>query len=236
MHSVDAENVWAVGDCAAVPLAGGGFALPTAQHAVREAKLCAANILASLSGRPKKPFAFESLGSLASLGRRLAVAQVFGLNISGILAWLLWRGVYLSKFPGLDRKIRILADWMMDTVLPRDITEVRIFQPATVRQEHFEPGELLFEKGDVGDRIYFVIDGEAVIEDDGRQIATAGQGEVIGEIALVADCPRTATVRAATPLDVASFSRETFHALVAHFPGVNEAMREIMERHLAGHD
>jgi NADH dehydrogenase len=236
LHSLDAVNVWAVGDCAAVPLGDDRFAPPTAQHAVREAKLCAANIVASLEGRPQKPFTFESLGSLASLGRRSAVAEVFGIRVSGILAWVLWRAIYLSKFPGLDRKIRILADWLMDMFLPRDITQVRIFPPAAVRQEHFEPGEVLFEKGDVGDRIYVVIDGEAVIEVDGRQVATAGKGEVIGEIALVTDSPRTATVRALTPLGVASFNRDTFHALVAHFPGVNEAMQAIMDRHLARND
>ena len=122
---------------------------------------------------------------------------------------------------------------MMDLFLPRDITEVRIFSPAAVRREHFEPEEVLFEKGDVGDRIHFVIDGQAEIVVDGRVVATAGEGDVIGEIALVTDCPRTATVRAKTALDTASFSRETFHALVAHFPGVKEAMQEIVEQHLA---
>jgi NADH:ubiquinone reductase (H+-translocating) len=236
LNSAEDHCVWAVGDCAAIPLGDGQYAPPTAQHAVREAKLCAQNIVAAIEGQPLKPFTFKSLGSLASLGRRSAVAQVFGLKISGVLAWLLWRAVYLSKFPGLDRKIRILADWTMDNFLPRDITQVRIFSPAAVRQEHFEPGESLFEQGDVGDRIHFVIDGEAAIEVDGHEVATAGPGEVIGEIALVTDSPRTATVRAKTALDTASFSRETFHALVAHFPGVNEAMREVMARHLATSD
>ena len=85
----------------------------------------------------------------------------------------MWRGIYLTKFPGWDRKLRILADWMMDLVLPRDITELRIFPPAPVRLEHFTVGEVLFHQGDIGDRIYFVVSGEADIEVDGRMVGSA---------------------------------------------------------------
>jgi CRP-like cAMP-binding protein len=85
----------------------------------------------------------------------------------------------------------------------------------------------------VGDRIYFVVSGEAEVEVDGKVVATVGEGSVIGEIALVKDTPRTATVRVKSDLDAASVSRDTFHTLVAHFPGVKEAMDEIMGRHLA---
>jgi NADH dehydrogenase len=129
-----------------------------------------------------------------------------------------------------------LADWMMDLVLPRDITELRIFPPAAVRLEHFATGEVLFHQGDVGDRVYFVVSGEADIEVDGQVVGTAGPGSVIGEIALVKDTPRTATVRIKADMDIASASRETFHTLVAHFPGVKEAMDEIMRRHLSSDD
>jgi NADH dehydrogenase len=80
----DAPNVWAVGDCAAIPVKGGRFAPPTAQHAVREARLCARNIVAAIRGRRLEPFGFESLGTLASLGSRSAVADVMGVKLSGI--------------------------------------------------------------------------------------------------------------------------------------------------------
>jgi NADH dehydrogenase len=233
LNSTEWPNLWALGDCAAIPLASGGFAPPTAQHAVRQAKCCAENIVARLTNRPLRPFDFQSLGSLASLGRHSAVAEVMGVSLSGFVAWVMWRFIYLTKFPGWDRKLRILADWVMDLVLPRDITELRIFPPAAVRREHFVAGETLFHQGDVGDRIYFVVSGEAEVEVDGRVVATVGEGSVIGEIALVKDTPRTATVRGKSDLDAASVSRDTFHTLVAHFPGVKEAMDEIMGRHLA---
>ncbi len=156
-----------------------------------------------------------------------------GISFSGFVAWIMWRAIYLTKFPGWDRKLRILADWFMDLVLPRDITELRIFPPAAVRREHFIAGEVLFHQGDLGDRIYFVVAGEADVEVDGTVVATVGPGSVIGEIALVKETPRTATVRVKSEFDAASVSAETFHTLVAHFPGVKEAMEEIMGRHLA---
>ncbi len=233
LRSVDVPNLWAIGDCAAVPMADGQFAPPTAQHAVRQAKKCAENIVRQLQGRPLQPFRFESLGSLASLGRRSAVAEVMGISLSGFVAWIMWRAIYLTKFPGWDRKIRILGDWLMDLVLPRDITELRIFPPAAVRREYFAAGEVLFHQGDVGDRIYFVVSGEADVEVNDKIVAKVGEGSVIGEIALVRKTPRTATVRAKSDLATASVSSDTFHTLVAHFPGVQEAMEEIMRRHLA---
>ncbi len=226
-------NVWAIGDCAAVPLTTQGFAPPTAQHAVRQGKLCARNIAASLACQPLQRYQFKSLGALASLGRRSAVAEVMGVRLSGFLAWLLWRGIYLGKFPGWDRKIRILIDWTTDLLLPRDVTQLRIFPPPQVRREHFEPGEVVFLERDLGDRVYFVVTGEAEVEIYGHVVATVAAGGVFGEIALISNCPRLATVRAKTALDVVSVTRDTFDTLVAHFPGVQAAMRQVMERHLS---
>ncbi len=231
--SADLPNVWAIGDCAAITMSDGSLAPPTAQHAVRQAKLCAQNIVASLAKQPMKPYTFKSLGSLASLGRRSAVAEVLGLKISGFLAWIMWRAIYVAKFPGWERKIRILADWTLDLILPRDITQLRIFPTASVRREHFEAGEILFREDDIGDRVYFVIDGEAEIFIDGELADVVGEGSVIGEVALVSNRPRSASVRAKGAINVASVDRDTFYTLVTHFPGVKEAMDAIMKEHLS---
>ena len=233
LHCAEATNVWAIGDCAAVPLAKEGLAPPTAQHAVRQGTLCAENIVRSLGGRELEPYRFESLGALASLGRRSAVAEVMGVKLSGFVAWLMWRGIYLSKFPGWDRKVRILVDWLMDLLLPRDVTQLRIFRAPPVRREHFEPGEIVFREQDLGDRVYFVVAGEADVEIGGRVVNTVAAGGAFGEIALISNQPRLATVRAKTALDVVSVTRDTFDALVSHFPGVEAAMQQVMERHLA---
>ena len=81
----------------------------------------AENIIASIRGRPKKPFSFSSFGQLVPLGRRSAIAEILGFKCRGFFAWWLWRTIYLSKLPGLERKIRVAIDWTLDLFLPRDI-------------------------------------------------------------------------------------------------------------------
>jgi NADH dehydrogenase len=127
----DWPNVWAVGDCAFVPdiKNPGKSHPPTAQHAMREGKIVAKNIAAALLGRRRKPFSFTTIGLLASLGRRSGVARIFGFNFSGFFAWWMWRTVYLSKLPGLDKKVRVAFDWTLDLLFPKDVCAVHDLPP-----------------------------------------------------------------------------------------------------------
>jgi NADH dehydrogenase len=222
-------NVWALGDCAAIKQIDGQTSPATAQHALRQARTCAENIVASFRGTRKKIFAFTGLGKLASLGRRSAVAEVFGIHLRGLIAWLLWRGVYVTKFPGVDGQLRLVADWFLDTFLPRDITQLQLFHKEAVHREHFERGETIFVSGDFGDKIYFLVRGEVTVERDGRLLTTLRDGDVFGEAALISDLPRNATIRAATAVDVVAVSREAFRELLGHLPGLSETMEQIME-------
>jgi NADH dehydrogenase len=122
----DWPDVWALGDCAFVPdIRNPGKSHPrTAQHAIREGKIVAQNIAAVLLRRPLKSFSFKTIGLLASVGRRIGVARIFGFNFSGFFAWWLWRTVYLSKLPGLDKKIRVAFDWTLDLLFPKDVCSV----------------------------------------------------------------------------------------------------------------
>src|SRR6516164_8237863 len=114
-------GVWAVGDCAAVSNTAGGFYPPTAQHALREGDAVARNIGATLYGKPrKKPFRYASLGQLAAIGRRTGVASILGINFAGFIAWWLWRTVYLSKLPRLEKKVRVATDWTLDLCFTKD--------------------------------------------------------------------------------------------------------------------
>jgi NADH dehydrogenase len=114
-------GVWAVGDCASVSDPKGGFYPPTAQHALREGAIVARNVAATLYGRPKKkPFRYASLGQLAAIGRRTGVANILGVNFSGFIAWWLWRTVYLSKLPRLEKKVRVAMDWTLDLCFTKD--------------------------------------------------------------------------------------------------------------------
>ena len=117
-------GVWALGDCAAVTDSRTGQPCPpTAQFALREAQVVAHNVRASVQGRPPKPFTFDALGVLCVVGHHVACAEVKGLRFSGLFAWLLWRGIYLARLPGLERKVRVLADWVLELFFPRDIVQ-----------------------------------------------------------------------------------------------------------------
>lgn len=88
------------------------------------------------------------MGEMGSRGHRSAVAEVFGVKLSGFLAWWLWRTVYLMKLPGLDRKIRVATDRTLDLILPPDIVLLKTERPAGIRREHFEAGQIVFREGD----------------------------------------------------------------------------------------
>lgn len=221
-------GVWAIGDCAAVKQIDGNISPPTAQHALRQAKTCAQNIVASFRGAGKTQFAFTGLGKLGSLGRRSAVAEILGFRFKGLVAWLLWRGVYVTKFPGLDGQLRLIADWILDVFLPRDITQLRLFHDEAVHREHFEKEEKVFTSGDFGDKVYFVVKGEASVERDGVELARLKSGDVFGEAALISNQPRNATIRALSSLDTVAVSREAFQELLMHLPGLNDTMQELM--------
>jgi NADH dehydrogenase len=124
-------GVWALGDCAALNDATTGKPCPpTAQFALREADVLAKNICAALAGRPGQVFHFDSLGALCVVGYQTACAELAvpfargkTMRFSGLLAWLMWRGIYMAKLPGLERKIRVLIDWTIELFFPRDIVQ-----------------------------------------------------------------------------------------------------------------
>jgi NADH dehydrogenase len=122
----DTPGLWAIGDCALVTNARDGkFAPPTAQFAVREARHLAANLLAVLNGAPTRAFDYRARGSMAAIGHMKGVADVFGLPVWGLPAWLLWRAYYLSQMPTLGRKVRIFVEWTWGMFFPTDITHLR---------------------------------------------------------------------------------------------------------------
>ena len=121
---LEVPGVWALGDCALVPDGRGGFHPPTAQHALREGRAAARNIAARLAGTAEKPFRFRTLGQLAAIGRRAGVANVFGINFSGFVAWWLWRTIYLSKLPRFEKKVRVALDWTLDLCFAKDFASV----------------------------------------------------------------------------------------------------------------
>ena len=228
------DGVWALGDCAAIRDARTGKPVPpTAQHAIREAECVAANILGGLDGAPRRAFSFAGLGKLASLGRRSAVAEVFGIRLSGLVAWFLWRTIYLAKLPGLDRKIRVAADWTLDLFLRQDIVQLNTARSRPITTEHFDVGELVVREGDVGDKLYVIQSGEAAVLKaregaEPEQVAVLKAGAYFGEMALLANEPRGASVQALTPLNVLTIAREDFLTLIDSFPELRRVFEDLV--------
>jgi NADH:ubiquinone reductase (H+-translocating) len=238
LEVIDYPGVWALGDCAwVVDQETWQPCPPTAQHATRQASCVARNLFATLRGTPKRAFSFQGLGKLASLGHRSAVAEVFGFKISGFFAWLMWRSIYLMKFPGFDRKLRVSTDWLLDLLLPPDIVQLKLGQSASLSREHFEPRQIIFRQGDRGDRLYIVVDGEVeMLKLDQREreerLARLGPGECFGEMALVNESPRMATARTVTKVNLLSLDRATFTALFASHPPLRSMFQMLIDQRL----
>jgi NADH dehydrogenase len=135
-------NIFALGDCASVPMADGGFYAPTAQNAIREGPVAAANVAALVRGSETagmKTFDYKPIGSLASLGQRQAVAQMGPIRLSGLPAWFAWRGIYLAKLPTLGDRLLVFVDWITDLFAPVDIVQLQIDRNIRIFKEKRPP-------------------------------------------------------------------------------------------------
>ncbi len=131
-----------LGDCAAIPGPDGRSYPALAQHAVREARHLAWNIRAVIVGRGPSPFIFRSLGTMASLGHTRAVARVFGVRLTGFVAWWVRRTYYLFQMPRWDRRLRIVLDWTVALFFRPDITRVDL----RVEREQVKQARQLVER------------------------------------------------------------------------------------------
>ncbi|HVX28895.1 MAG TPA: NAD(P)/FAD-dependent oxidoreductase [Nitrolancea sp.] len=123
-------NIWALGDAAEVLDEHTGKPYPqTAQHAVREARTVARNIVATIRGEPLKPITYRTRGQLVALGHRSAVAYIMGLKLSGFPAWWIWRSYYLLQIPRWDKRLRVMFDWTLDLLFPPELTQLKVGQP-----------------------------------------------------------------------------------------------------------
>jgi NADH:quinone reductase (non-electrogenic) len=230
-------QVWALGDCTSVKTVSGKEAPPTAQHAIREATTAAINIAAAVRGGKHAAFAFEGLGTLGSLGHGAAVAQILGVKLSGLVAWFLWRCIYLMKMPGLNRKAHIATDWTLHLLFPPDLSQTRLEPESGIQNQHFQSGDVVFQQGDLGDSVYVIEEGECDVlrEEDGKQklLATLKAGDYFGEMALLSDQSRNATIQARTAMNVLIIPKGDFDKLRHSMPAFGEIFRELAKKRAA---
>lgn len=230
-------DAWAVGDCASILNAHDGQpSPPTGQFAERQGRQCAENIVRVLRGEATRPFSFRVLGQLCSIGGHSAVAEMFGLRLSGFLAWFVWRGVYLFKLPSWGRRIQVGADWAWLLLFPRDLAHLRTDTTERVTHAHFEPGDFIMKQGDPPTNFYVIERGEVEIlratvdRPEGEVIATLGPGSFFGEQALINNQPRSASVRARTPLDVVVMGRNVFTTISKSLAPLRAALTAAITR------
>ena len=232
------ENIWAIGDCALIPMTETAsdredFAPPTAQFAVREAKHLAQNVVAALQNQNLKTFHYSSKGSLASLGAGRGVAEVYGIKLTGRLAWLLWRVYYISFLPGMQTRISVLWNWLMDGFSPRSVVQINSEKPQDARYVLYRAGDRIYENGARSDGFYTIASGS--VEITGIDPATGEEtsrvlnaGEHFGERLLIGATRRIATAVAIEDTKVLVLTRDEFLKLAEGLP----FFRAYFETHL----
>jgi len=125
-------EVWAIGDCAFIPAPDGKPYPNLAQHALREAKVLARNIVAVLNGRSPQPFVYDNLGMMGSPGHGKAFGQLLKVRVRGVLAWFVRRTYYLLQMPGWSRRLRIMIDWTFSLLFRPDIVKISLDSEAAL--------------------------------------------------------------------------------------------------------
>jgi NADH:ubiquinone reductase (H+-translocating) len=207
------KNLWAIGDCSAVPLEDGSISPATAQFAMRQGTLLGKNIIASRTGQALTPFRYTTLGEMASLGHRNAVGKVFGFKVSGLLGWLMWRATYLFKLPGLEQKTKVFFEWNLELLFPRDISLLNFKMTEVVGRVHLEKGDPVYHIGDAAFSFYIIEKGSVETDDRSGSRRTLGIGEHFGERELLQNTKRQFDATALEPTTLIALDKTTFEAL-----------------------
>lgn len=229
------QCIWAIGDIAAIPLASDRIAPPTAQFAIREARVLAGNVQRLEQGKALKPFHYQPLGSMASLGHYSAVASVCGIHFQGLFAWLLWRTFYIAILPGFATRLRVMLNWAFDYFLPRNIVNMGEPEPRGCEERVYNAGDVLFRKGQFLDGFYTVIDGQLEFDgerQDGEQVRKIiNPGDHWGEWILDHGGITTGTLCAVSTSRVLVMASSDFRLLRKTLPAFERYFATIPEQH-----
>ena len=236
MRVADTVDMWALGDAALIPIgdpAEGNFAPPTAQFAVREARCLAKNIAATLNEKPLKSFAFKPKGSMASIGHYKGVAEVFGIGLSGLFAWLIWRALYIGMLPGFSTRLRVALNWLFDYFLPRSIVQIENKRASASITRRYRKGDVISRPGQLVDGFYTVLTGylESRVVTNGEDfVRTLGPGDHWGEKTLELDTLTQGTLTASEDAEVLILGADDFRQLRAAFPALDDYFQGISNK------
>jgi NADH:ubiquinone reductase (H+-translocating) len=230
-------NAWAIGDCALIVNSFDNKpSAPTGQFAERQGRQAALNLVRVLKGEPTKPFRFKALGQLCSIGGYQAVAEMFGMRVSGFLAWFLWRGVYLFKLPTWSRRIKVALDWAWDVLFPRDLSFLNTDAAQNLTHEYYRPGDFIYRQGDLARGLGIIEEGEVEVLETAEHsaelkvIGVLGKGDFFGEGGLLGSRPHEKSVRARTPVRLAQIGSALFSQLAGSFAPIRELLFKTLTR------
>ena len=182
------ENIWAGGDCSAFPMPRGGDSPSVALYAYKHGTHIGKNLRRTLVEQKRpKPFRFPGLGQGASIGRRTAVAELYGVEITGLLAWVIWRVLLTYYFPSWDRRLHLMADWVIWPLVGRDVVAMRVGEGGEyeVRHNVYQPAEIIVTEQRAGRFIHIIVEGEVEILHSARGqevvLTTLGPGDHFGQ-------------------------------------------------------
>lgn len=232
------KNVWALGDAALIPLHEDGapqFAPPTAQYAVREARCLADNILRATENRALTAFEYTPKGSLASIGNYKGVAEIYGIRLSGLLAWITWRAIYIGMLPGFATRLRVALNWLFDYFLPRSIVQIANRTDQSTKYRRYAKGDVVCRPGQIVDGFYTVTSGalESRIAAEGGGedfVRILGPGDHWGERALSDDVRAIGTLTALEDTRVMVLPASDFRNLLEAFPALDEYFGSISDK------
>ncbi len=217
-------NAWAIGDCAYIINAFDNKpSAPTGQFAEREGRQAALNLVRILQGQPTRPFRFKALGQLCSIGGYEAVAEMLGVHVSGFLAWLMWRGVYLFKLPTWSRRIKVALDWSWDVLFPRDLSFLNTDTTQQITYAYYRPGDFIHRQGEPARTFSVIEEGQVEVlqQDPGasetKVLAVLGKGDFFGEGAILGNRPHETSIRARSAVRLRQIGSALFSQIAGSF-------------------
>ncbi len=177
------NNVWAAGDCSALPHPKGDYCPSVGIFALKGGEHFAKNVLRKIRSKPLKAFSYIGIGQGVSIGRRTAVVELRGVRITGLLAWIFWRVLLVYYFPTWDRRLRLIADWMIWPVVGRDIVEMSIgnADDMGISNNLYPAGEKITDLARSVTYEHLITKGEVELIYKGVVLDTLSEGDYIRE-------------------------------------------------------
>jgi NADH dehydrogenase len=230
-------NAWAIGDCAfTINAFDNKPSPPTGQFAERQGRQAALNLIRIVNGEATKSFHFKALGQLCSIGGYQAVAEMLGVHVSGFLAWLMWRGVYLFKLPTWSRRIKVALDWSWDVLFPRDLSFLNTDTAQQVTHAYYRPGDFIHRQGEPARVFSMIEEGQVEIlqkdpgTSDTKVVAVLGKGDFFGEGALLGNRPHETSIRARSAVRLRQIGSALFVQIAGSFAPLRELLVKAVTR------